>query len=223
MRTAAIALTVVAVLALVPVLISLQSGSEANADEDAATVPVAGAQGPVPEAQTGANAATPQEAVDAGRLTESEKNFLVAVRQAGLWEIPAGQMAQTQAGSAAVKRAGHHLIEGHAKLDQLVREDAKMLNVQLPDKATEEQQGWVAQMKAAEGAEFDKLFANLLRASHGKIFTTIAQVRGGTQNDIIRRHARQANQTVLDHIEVLEDTGLVDPETFEEVEAAVTK
>lgn len=64
--------------------------------------------------------------------------------------------------------------------------------------------------------------ASLLRASHGKIFATIGEVRAATQNDLIHRHARQANQTVLDHLKVLEDAGLVDSATFQEVEAAVT-
>lgn len=64
-------------------------------------------------------------------------------------------------------------------------------------------------------------FVNLLRASHGKIFATIAEVRAGTQNDVIRRHATQANQTVLDHMTVLEDTGLVDAKTLADVAAAV--
>ncbi|WP_338676343.1 DUF4142 domain-containing protein [Streptomyces sp. SCSIO 30461] len=154
-------------------------------------------------------------------VTEVDKTFLVKVRQAGLWEIPAGRLAQANASSEAVKRAGLHLLDGHSKLDQLVREDARILGVPLPDQATEEQQGWVRQMEEAKGAEFDRLFANLLRASHGKIFATIAEVRAATQNDLIRRHARQANQTVLDHLEVLEDTGLVDGATLAEVEKAV--
>ncbi|GAA2494495.1 DUF4142 domain-containing protein [Streptomyces gobitricini] len=154
-------------------------------------------------------------------VTEVDSVFLVKVRQAGLWEIPAGRLAQTHAASEAVKRAGLHLLDGHSKLDQLVREDAAILGVTLPDEATEEQQGFVRRLENARGAEFDRLFANLLRASHGKIFATIAEVRAATQNDLIRRHARQANQTVMDHMEVLEDTGLVDRETFREVEEAV--
>lgn len=157
----------------------------------------------------------------AGPVTELDKTFLVKVRQAGLWEMPAGDLAQTHASSDAVKRAGLHLLDGHSHLDQLVREDAKMLGVTLPDQASAEQQGWVRQLTAAQGLEFDKLFVNLLRASHGKIFATIAEVRAGTQNDVIRRHARQANQTVLDHMEVLEDTGLVDEKTLADVAAAV--
>ncbi|MBE8521377.1 DUF4142 domain-containing protein [Amycolatopsis sp. H6(2020)] len=157
----------------------------------------------------------------AGPVTELDKTFLVKVRQAGLWEIPAGDLAQTNASSEQVKRAGLHLLDGHSHLDQLVREDAKILGVTLPDKATAEQQDWVRQLTNAKGAEFDKLFANVLRASHGKIFATIAEVRAGSQNDVIRRHATQANQTVLDHMTVLEDTGLVDAKTIAEVAAAV--
>ncbi|MFI5585554.1 DUF4142 domain-containing protein [Amycolatopsis sp. NPDC051758] len=153
----------------------------------------------------------------AGPVTDLDKTFLVKVRQAGLWEMPAGDLAQTHASSDAVKRAGLHLLDGHSHLDQLVREDAKMLGVQLPDQASAEQQGWVRQLTAAQGLEFDKLFVNLLRASHGKIFATIAEVRAGTQNDVIRRHATQANQTVLDHMNVLEDTGLVDTATLQDV------
>ncbi|WP_244177250.1 DUF4142 domain-containing protein [Streptomyces albus] len=228
MRTAAIALAIVAVLALIPVLINLQtSSSQANEElSPIAGAPQvgAGADGSVPaEGQAQGQAQTGAAAGDIGTVTEVDKKFLSSVRQAGLWEIPAGRLAQTNASSEAVKRAGHHLIDGHAKLDQLVREDAKLLGVQIPDQATAEQQDWVRQLKAAKGAEFDKLFANILRASHGKIFAVIGEVRASTQNDLIRRHARQANQTVMDHMEVLEDTGLVDAETFAEVEAAVTK
>lgn len=116
-----------------------------------------------------------------------------------------GNSRGTAGSDARLERVGqarYHLIDGHSKLDQLVREDARILGVALPDQATEEQQGFVRQLENARGAEFDRLFANLLRASHGKIFATIGEVRAATQNDLIRRHARQANQTVLDHMEV---------------------
>jgi predicted outer membrane protein len=207
----------VAAIALVVVLLQTGSG-EATAGTTAAD---GSAQHGAGHAGAAASGATAAEAQGPQTVTEVDRTFLVAVRQAGLWEIPAGRLAQTHASSEAVKRAGLHLIDGHSKLDQLVREDAKILGVELPNEATEEQQGFVRQMENARGAEFDRIFANLLRASHGKIFATIGEVRGATQNDLIRRHARQANQTVLDHLEVLEDTGLVDAATFAEVEAAV--
>ncbi|MFF8841855.1 DUF4142 domain-containing protein [Streptomyces sp. NPDC015127] len=222
--TPRISMRVVAVIAAIcaavaTVLVAVQSsGGEAAATQQNGYDHFSGAgaghsSGAGPATTTGAG---PQA------VTEIDKTFLVKVRQAGLWEIPAGRLAQTHASSEAVKRAGLHLIDGHSKLDQLVREDARILGVQLPDLATAEQQDFVRQLENAHGAEFDRLFANLLRSSHGKIFATIGEVRAATQNDLIRRHARQANQTVLDHLEVLEDTGLVDGATFEEVEKAVT-
>jgi predicted outer membrane protein len=215
MRTIAIIATACAVVAAVLIAIRGTSG-EASADQVASGLPQH-SSGHYDASGTAGQSASGQ----AQPVTQVDRTFLVKVRQAGLWEIPAGRLAQTHASSDAVRRAGLHLIDGHSKLDQLVREDARILGVQLPNEATPEQQGWVKQLDDAQGDEFDRLFANLLRASHGKIFATIGEVRAATQNDLIRRHARQANQTVLDHLEVLEDTGLVDPKTFQEVEAAV--
>ncbi|MFJ8074857.1 DUF4142 domain-containing protein [Streptomyces sp. NPDC096176] len=215
-----VAVVTAAIAAIAVVIVSLQTGGgEATAGTTAAD---GSAQHGAGHAGTDYSGATAAEAQGPQTVTEVDRTFLVKVRQAGLWEIPAGRLAQTHASSEAVKRAGLHLLDGHSKLDQLVREDAKILGVELPNDATEEQQGFVAQLENAQGAEFDRLFANLLRSSHGKIFATIAEVRASTQNDLIRRHARQANQTVLDHMEVLEDTGLVDAATLAEVEAAVS-
>lgn len=224
MRTIGTVVAIVAALALIPIVMAIKSSNSGNG----AAAPVSAQQGVGSAAATsgsGASEANADGAPGRGRqpLTELDKTFLVKVRQAGLWEIPAGRLAQTHGQSEAVKRAGLHLLEGHSKLDQLVREDANILGVQLPDEASAEQRGWVKQLEDAKGAKFDRLFANLLRASHGKIFATIGQVRGATKNDLIRRHARQANQTVLDHMEVLEDTGLVDVETLDDVGNTVLK
>jgi len=215
------ALVVVATLAVVGVgsVMVLNANAQTAPGSTQAQVPAHNMAGMQPGSAAQAGAA--DNVAGAGPVTELDKTFLVKVRQAGLWEIPAGDLAQTHASSEAVKRAGLHLLDGHSHLDQLVREDAKMLGVTLPDLATPEQQGWVRQLTNAQGLEFDKLFANLLRASHGKIFATIAEVRAGTQNDVIRRHATQANQTVLDHMTVLEDTGLVDASTIDDVAKAV--
>ncbi|MFJ6997605.1 DUF4142 domain-containing protein [Streptomyces sp. NPDC003090] len=206
---AAVAASCAALLALF--LLVRGGGEEARAGQAATVVAADGGYGGAAGAAGG-----PQP------VTEIDRTFLVKVRQAGLWEIPAGRLAQTHGQSEAVKRAGLHLLDGHSKLDQLVREDARILGVDIPNEATEEQQGFVRQLEAARGAEFDRIFANILRSSHGKIFATIGEVRAATQNDLIRRHARVANDTVLDHMEVLEDTGLVEARTFAEVEAAVT-
>ncbi len=166
---------------------------------------------------------TPRQAQAAGPISELDKELLTKVRQANLWELPAGRLAQSNASSEQVKRAGLHLMEGHSRLDQIVRELSAALGVPIPNEATEEQQGFVRRMENSRGAEFDHFFANQLRDAHGKVFVIIAKVRSTTQNSLIRDLAIEANLAVSDHLEVLEDTGLVETKTLENVEAAVVK
>lgn len=146
-----------------------------------------------------------------GPLTPSDRDLLIRVRLAGLWELPAGQQALERSGSKSVREAADHLIVGHTDLDKRSRVIAAKLGVELPNQPTAEQQGWLDQMTASKTeAEYNKTWANLLRAAHGKIFPAIATVRNSTRNTLIRQLASDANQTVLDHITILEGTGEVD-------------
>jgi predicted outer membrane protein len=143
-------------------------------------------------------------------VTEADKELLIKVRLAGLWEIPAGQMAREQAASQAVMDAGAKIAQQHQVLDEQVRAVAGKLGVKLPDQPSEEQQGWLAELSEKQGPEFDKSFAQLLRAAHGKVFTVIAQVRAGTRNEVIRDFANKANETIKTDMNLLESTGQVD-------------
>ncbi|MER6564449.1 DUF4142 domain-containing protein, partial [Streptomyces sp. NPDC001027] len=148
-----------------------------------------------------------------GPFTESDRAFVVAVRAAGLWEHPVGQIGLQKGQSKGVLTASQHLIDGHAALDETCRKIAPMLNVVLPNIASPQQQGFVATLQTAQGKQFDVDFANILRMTHGSIFNTVAKVRSTTKNTLVRALADQANDTVLDHITVMEKTGLVDFDT----------
>ncbi|MEV7654948.1 DUF4142 domain-containing protein [Streptomyces anulatus] len=145
-----------------------------------------------------------------GPLSATDRDFLVKVRLAGLWELPAGQQAIERAPSEATKAAGDHLVVGHTDLDRRARDVAAKLGVELPNHPTAQQQGWLRELTAASGDAYERKFAHLLRAAHGKVFGLIGQVRHTTRNTLIRQLASDANQTVLDHITMLEATGLVD-------------
>ncbi|MEU0386084.1 DUF4142 domain-containing protein [Streptomyces chartreusis] len=145
-----------------------------------------------------------------GPLSALDQDFLVKVRLAGLWELPAGRQAQTKGTTPAVRTAGRHLVEGHRFLDERVRGVAARLNLALPDAPSDQQKQWLATLDAAQGAEYDRQFANILRLAHGRVFSVVAQVRASTRNSLVRDLADDANTTVLDHIKVLEATGYVD-------------
>jgi len=157
-----------------------------------------------------ANVAAGTVATKWGPLTAADRDLIVRVRLAGLWELPAGQQAIERAPSKAIKEAGDHLIVGHTDLDKRVRIVAAQLGVELPNQPNDQQQGWLQELSAASGQEYEYKFANLLRAAHGKIFPVIGAVRNTTRNTLVRQLASDTNLTVLDHITMLEKTGAVD-------------
>ncbi|MGW2703868.1 DUF4142 domain-containing protein [Streptomyces sp. NPDC001340] len=144
-----------------------------------------------------------------GPLTEADRDFVVKVRSAGLWEYPLGELALKRGSTPEMREAGKHLIVGHAGLDELCRKIAPQLNIALPNQATPQQQQFVATSAAQSGRQFDSTAANIMRVTHGQIFPTIAKIRASTQNTLVRSLADLANDTVLDHITVLEKTGVV--------------
>lgn len=145
-----------------------------------------------------------------GPLSGLDRDFVTRVRLAGLWEQPAGQQAEQKGTTQAVRTAGEHLVKGHTFLDARVRDVAARLRLALPDEPNAQQRQWLATLDAAQGEEYDRDFANLLRSAHGKVFTLVAQVRATTRNSLVRTLADDANAVVLDHIKVLEATGYVD-------------
>jgi predicted outer membrane protein len=145
-----------------------------------------------------------------GELSAADKDFVVKVRLAGLWEIPAGDMAQDRSEDDRIKQIGRTIAGQHVALDELTRTAAKKLKVKLPNKPNADQQGWLDEMEAAEGAEFDQIYIDRLRAAHGKIFPAIATIRTSTRNDTVRKLAQEANQFVMTHLTLLESSGIVD-------------
>lgn len=144
-----------------------------------------------------------------GPLGPADRDLIIRVRQAGLWEIPAGRWTTARASSQRVKEVGKILAADHTKLDAATRELASRLGVGLPDVPNPDQQSWLAQLATETGPAFDEDFANLLRAAHGKVFAVAANVRAGTRNSEVREFATTAVNVVQKHMMLLESTSKV--------------
>ena len=145
-----------------------------------------------------------------GSVSAADRDFVSKVRLAGLWEIPAGNMAQEKSDNPRIVNIGKSIAEQHVELDRLTREAAAKLRIAIPAEPNPEQQSWLNEMKAANSTDFDQIYIDRLRAAHGKIFPAIANIRAGTRSDVIRRLAQQTNQFVMTHLTLLESSGLVD-------------
>jgi predicted outer membrane protein len=146
----------------------------------------------------------------AGSVSPADRDFVIRVRLAGLWEIAASNMAQEKSDDPRVVNIGKSISAQHVVLDKLDRDVAKKLEIELPNQPNSDQQGWLAEMRAANSTTFDQIYIDRLRAAHGKIFPAIATIRASTRNDLVRQLAQQSNQFVMTHMTLLESSGIVD-------------
>lgn len=149
-----------------------------------------------------------------GPLTAADRDLLIQIRQAWLWELPAAQQATKRAQSGSVKSAARQLAAQRADLDEEVRGVAAGLHVTVPGQPGAQQRTWMTELSSARGAEYDRLFVNRIRAAQSKTLALAAQVRASTRNSLIRQFAQRAVDTVMSHMALLEHTGLVDDSTL---------
>lgn len=146
-----------------------------------------------------------------GSASAADRDFIIKVRLAGLWEIPAGNMAVEKSENPEIVKIGRTISQQHVVLDKLDIAVAKKLGIALPNQPNSDQQGWLNEMKNAPSAEvFDQIYIDRLRAAHGNIFPAIATIRASTRNDSVRKLAQQTNQFVMTHMTLLEGSGIVD-------------
>ncbi|MFI7137369.1 DUF4142 domain-containing protein [Streptomyces massasporeus] len=162
------------------------------------------------------NAASGQDRIIAntqwGPLTEADRDFVVRVRAAGLWEYPLAQLIKERSTSPEMQEVSKHLLVGHGRLDAGCRKISTDLGITLPNEASPQQQQFVATAEGSTGREFESTAVTIMRVAHGGIFPTIAKIRATTRNSLVRELADTTNDTVLDHITVLEKTGLINQE-----------
>jgi predicted outer membrane protein len=143
-----------------------------------------------------------------GPLTAADRDLLVKVRLAGLWEIPTGKEASERASRVITRKNLGEISRQHVTLDADVRKVAAQLRVPLPNEPNADQQDWMAEISAKKGFAYDKTAVMRLRQAHGKVFPAIATVRATTRNTLIRAFADRCSTFVNTHMALLEGTGL---------------
>jgi putative membrane protein len=145
-----------------------------------------------------------------GPYGPGDQALLEQVRRADLWEgLDASVMGEQKGTTQRIKDVGKALNEQHAVLEAALVKLAAQLQVTLPTTPNNDQNGWLAEMRNAQGQQFDQVWVDRLRAAHGKIYSTIATVRANTRNSLVRDFAQTGNNVVSTHMALLESTGLV--------------
>lgn len=149
-----------------------------------------------------------------GPLSSSDRDMLIKIRQADLWEGPAGQLAAGRAGSPAVREVGGRMAAENAQLDAQLLAVAGQLRLPMPEQPSDQQRVWLSEITDEAPAGFDARFVNLVRSAYGEVMPLVEGVRSGTRNELVRQFAIEAGDVTARHMDYLESTGLVDYTLF---------
>ncbi|RAJ60542.1 uncharacterized protein DUF4142 [Streptomyces sp. Amel2xB2] len=143
-----------------------------------------------------------------GPLTALDRDFIRKVRNAGLWELPAGQSARERGTRKSVRIAGDHLVDGYTESDRRAVTAGHTLTVGIPSRPPGPGRKRPDTAGRAGGNAFDRVLVERLRQAHGVVFGLAGLVRDQTRNSMVRSLATRANAIVLDHLTVLDTPGL---------------
>lgn len=149
-----------------------------------------------------------------GPMSKADQLLIKKVKLTTFWEMPMAQEAATRAQSPKVRQISKTIAAQHMYLDGQTNKVAAQLKVSLPTKPLAQQSMWMGDIRSKSGHAYDVTYVKWLRYAHGQIFALIGQVRGSTQNSVVRSFSEVANKFVLYHQQMLESTGLTEPSSY---------
>lgn len=147
----------------------------------------------------------------AAGLSTNDEEFVTKAAQAGMTEVQAGQIAETQSDDPTVKAFAAHMVEDHNKVNQELSSLVSAKGGALPQSVSDDQARLLGLLKAASGKDFDKLYSDKLgvMAHEETINLLIKEARNGDDADLkafasrtiapVRMHldmARELNRSV---------------------------
>ena len=145
-----------------------------------------------------------------GAPLPSDVDLLVKARLAGLWEMPAGQMAQEKGDSERVARSARSIADQHVRSTPCVNA-ANEVSVRSspPSPRRAEDSGSRRWRTRTRRASSTSIFVDRLRQAHGASTRRSRRPRRHAQRGR-RKLAQQAEGFVHNHLPLLESTDLVD-------------
>lgn len=104
----------------------------------------------------------------AASLSDQDKKFADAAAKGGMMEVMMGQLAATNAESATVKSLGEMMVKDHSKANDELKSWASTVGYTLPANLDADKQKKYDDLKAKKGAEFDRMYTDLMVSDHKK-------------------------------------------------------
>ena len=127
--------------------------------------------------------------------------FAAAVASSDMFEIESGKLAEAQGSSADVKSFGAKLQADHQKSTADLKAAAE--GIAVAPALDAEKRGMLDQLKAASGAEFDRIFVEQQKTAHEKALSLLKNYQAAGDNEALKGFAGKATPVVQAHLDHL--------------------
>lgn len=133
---------------------------------------------------------------------KSTADFVAAAASSDMYEIEAGKMAETKGSIQAVKDLGKALQADHKSSTQQLKAAVAETRTTMPvAKMTAEQKDMINALKAASGADFDRLFLEQQIDAHQKALAMLNAYAAGGEAQPIKQFATKVTPVVQSHLD----------------------
>ncbi len=128
--------------------------------------------------------------------------FVATIAGGNMYEIESGKLAQTMATMEECKKMGGMLVTDHTKQQDMLKTAAaaSVPSVTLPTAMPPEHQAHLDALKAATGAEFDRLFLAQQKDSHAKMLAALKSYAESGDSPSLKAFAAKAAPGVEQHL-----------------------
>lgn len=134
------------------------------------------------------------------------QGFTDTVAGSDMFEIQSGKLAETMGSTPAIKSFGKMLVTDHTKSSEMLKAAAKKTSpvVGLPMVLPADLKEKITALKAAKGADFDKLFVEQQTEGHTKALDAIKAYAAGGDQPSLKEFASAAEKVVQGHLTQLQ-------------------
>ena len=137
------------------------------------------------------------------------ESFVTNAAISDMYEIQAGQIAQTKGQSAGVKDFGKMMVTDHTAMSNTMKPLVRAAGVTAPTGLDERRKGLIDNLNAAAPADFDKVYLNQQEAAHNEALTLHRGFADNAEHPELAAHAQAVVEPVsmhLDRAEALRET-----------------
>ncbi|MFP3833574.1 DUF4142 domain-containing protein [Chryseobacterium sp. SIMBA_028] len=136
-------------------------------------------------AMPGDSLSTSQTSSEATSLNDQDRKFANAAAKGGMMEVMAGKLASQNATNSAVKKLGEMMVEDHTKANEELKQWASKTAYTLPTSLDKDQQKTYDDLKAKKGADFDRMYTDIMVKDHEKTIADFKQeVTDGSESSL---------------------------------------